>query len=111
MDKEQAKKNAKFLAESVEAELENFLQKNPIEKLETIQQKFIQGRNTLHFLVSDLIEDLQKYDSRNDSPDKWQDMDGRLWLDISDFQTAYFDFFLYFLFLVINIKFKFFNPF
>jgi len=96
MDKEQAERNAKFLAECVEAELVNFLQKNPIEKLETIQQEFIRGKNTLHFLVSDLIKDLQKYDSRNDSPDKWQDMDGRIWVDISEFQTAYFDFFLYF---------------
>jgi len=96
MDKEQAEKNAKFLVGSIEAGLENFLQKNPIEKLETIQRKFIRGRNILHFLVNDLIKDLQSYDDRNDSPDKWQYMDGRLWIDISAFHTTYFENFLYF---------------
>ncbi len=96
MDKELAEKNAKFLVGSIEAGLENFLQKNPIEKLETIQRKFIRGRNILHFLVNDLIKDLQSYDDRNDSPDKWQYMDGRLWIDISAFHTAYFENFLYF---------------
>ena len=68
------------MVESIESELKNFLQKNPIEKLETIQQKFIRGRNPLHFLVSDLIEDLEGYDARDDSPHKWQEIDGRVWL-------------------------------
>lgn len=96
MNKEQAEINAKFLVESIESELKNFLQKNPIKKLETIQQKFIRGRNPLHSLVSDLIEDLERYDAREDSPHKWQEIEGRIWLDIRDFQNSYFENFLYF---------------
>lgn len=96
MDKESAEKNAKLLVESIEAELKNFLQKNPIEKLETIQQRFIQGKNPLNLLLCDLIEDLKKYEFLEGWPYERQFIDKRIWAEIRDFQKYYFETFLYY---------------
>lgn len=96
MDKEKAEENTEFLIVGIKNDISNFLQKNPIEKLEIIRERLILSKEPLYSLVSDLITDLKKYDERNNSPDKWQEIDGRIWTEISHFQQVYFENFLCF---------------
>ncbi len=95
MDKELAEKQAKFLAGEIEKDLAEFLRKNPLEKLEVLQEK-LKFNKILHPLITDLLNDLKLYDSRSDSPDKWQDMEGRILSETSWFHQTFYQSFLYF---------------
>lgn len=108
MNKKKAENNAKSLVKNFEIQLKKFLQKNPVKKLETLQQEFIEGRNPLHLLIDDLINELKNYDSQNRSPDKWQNMDERIWTDIRDFLPLYFEKILFHTF--IQSLLVFYNP-
>ncbi len=62
MNKDYAEGYAKYLADSIEEKLREFTEKNPIEKLEIIQRRFIQDKEPLSLLS---FARLTKYASRS----------------------------------------------
>lgn len=110
MDKDAAEKRAKLLANILENELKEFLQKNPIEKMEAIKEKLIFNDTALRPVIDDLLDGLKKYDSEYtynsnlDMPKKWQPLEENIWFDLEYFHNAFFQDFLYFSVLQIFLS-------
>ena len=110
MDEEAAEKCAKFLANFFENELKEFLQKNPIEKVEAIKKKLVYSNNPLYPMLGDLIDNLKKfesqyvYNSNLDMPQIWESMEQRIWFEINSFHQIFLQDFIYF--SVIQILFN-----
>lgn len=90
MDKEKAEHHANFLANNYKQQLQTVLQKTPVETLEDLLKTvtYMNDSSQLVGLVTELLEDLKKFDENADEPNKWQLFEGRMWLEINHFQQV-----------------------
>jgi hypothetical protein len=87
--KEQAEKNAKFLANDYQQQLQEILERNPVENLEEIKTNISRGNNKLLLsLVEELLQDFKKFDEKSTNEDKWTVFENSLWREINHFQQT-----------------------
>lgn len=95
MDKELAKRHAEFLADDYRNQIQEILERNPIENLECIQASLIYiNEPELLSLVQDLLSDLKTFNKENDDENKWVQFEGKLWREINYFQQVFIQHFL-----------------
>lgn len=91
MNKDSAETNANFLAKDFEYQLKEFLAKNLVEKLETIQKRIFFSNPELSPIVNELIKKAK--DSENDAEFTFspEQADDRLWTEISFYFQMHFE--------------------
>ncbi|HEY0428417.1 MAG TPA: hypothetical protein VGC76_11605 [Pyrinomonadaceae bacterium] len=99
MDDDYSERQSEFTGKRLIYHLKVFLQKLPIEKIETIKGRIGFEQNLLYPLIIELIEDLKKSDSNSDLPDKWQAFDEKICVEIDYFLQTTFQDFIYFIVL------------
>lgn len=89
MEKAQAEKNAKFLADDYKQQLQELLERNPIENLDEIRSNISRSNNpSLLLLVQELLQDFKTFDEKVNDENKWRHFEGGIWREISHFQQT-----------------------